>query len=263
MTDTKPLEPKTPPATSPPVSRILYGLNALRRDNPWPEFIYGEIEPFFLPLDGGRRAGREWGGGRELIIDLIKERKVELMVEVGCFLCGSTLQWLRASEKLTIIGVDPWENNWAAYIERLAVDPLQMRTVFHLTESQIAAIVANLRRHGNFAIAVNNVRLYKNRFIPVRQRSPEALRYLKERQIEPQMIYIDADKRREDLDVAHELFPNAILAGDDWLWPDETGVMRMQEHVKSFAQDNQFEIQHSRQSWVLLPPKATSVQREG
>lgn len=239
---------------SSPPSRILAGLNALRRDNPWPDFIYGEIEPFYLPLDGGRRAGREIGGGRELIIELIQERGIELMVEVGCFLCGSALQWLRAFEKLTVIGVDPWDGNWAAYIERMATDPVKSRTVFHLTEEEIAGIVANLRRHGNFAIAMNNVRLYKNRFIPIRQRSPEALIYLQKREINPQMIYIDAGKERGDLDVAHELFPEAILCGDDWLWPDEQGVFRMQEHVKAFAAQNNFEIRQARQSWVLLPP---------
>ncbi len=268
MTNNKNVEAEKPsPAPAPvpaaPVSRILNGLNALRRDNPWPEFIYGEIEPFFLPLDGGRRAGCEWGGGRELIIDTIRERKVELMVEVGCFLCGSTLQWLRASNKLTVIGVDPWDSNWAAYIERLAVDPLQMRTVFHLTDEQIAAIVANLRRHGNFAIALNNVRLFKNRFIPVRQRSPDALEYLHAREINPQMIYIDAGKHREDLDIAHKLFSQAVLCGDDWLWPDETGVMRMQEHVKLFAKENNLEIRNQRQSWVLLPGKKSETPPAG
>ena len=98
------------------------------------------------------------------------------------------------------------------------------------------------------------MRLYKSRFIPIRLRSPDALRYLREREIKPQMIYIDAGKHRDDLDAAFKLFPDAILSGDDWLWPDETGVMRMQEHVKAFAQENKFEVRHSRQSWVLLPP---------
>jgi hypothetical protein len=238
-----------------PNTRILMGLNALRRDNPWPEFIYGEIEPFFLPLDGGRRAGQEVGGGRELILRIIRERKIELMVEIGCFLCGSTLQWLHASDKLTVIGVDPWDNNWAGKIERLAHDPLQARTVFHLTESQIATIIANLRRHGNFAIAMNNVRLYKSRFIPIRALGTDALLDLKDRGIEPQMIYIDADKESDDLSIAHQLFPEAILCGDDWLWPDKNGVLVMQEHVKAFAERHNFEIEHDVQSWALTPRK--------
>ncbi|MGD0189800.1 MAG: hypothetical protein ABSD74_03560 [Rhizomicrobium sp.] len=232
----------------PPVSRIGLGLKPLRRDNPWPDFGYGEIEPFYLPLDGGGR------GGRELIIDIIKERSIELMLEVGCFLCGSTLQWLRASEKLTVIGADPWDSNWAAYIEGMALDPMRARTVYHLSDEQIAKVVHNLRRFGNYCVAMNNVRLYKDRFIPVRRRAPEVFRYLHERGIEPGLIYIDADKQREDLDTAFQLFPKAVLCGDDWLWPDENGVMRMQEHVKAFAREHGHEVSNSRQTWLLVAP---------
>lgn len=232
-----------------PPSRISLGLKALLRDNPWPEFGYGEIEPFMLALDGNGR------GGREIVIEVIREKQISLMVEVGCFLCGSTLQWLRASDELTVIGVDPWDGNWAGYIAQTALDPIRSRSVWHLSEAQIATIVANLRRHGNFAVAMNNVRLYKHRFYPVRRRSPEALKYLHLRQIVPELIYIDAGKHREDLDTAYELFPKAVLTGDDWLWPDETGVFRMQEHVKAFAAEHGFEVRSARQTWVLARPE--------
>jgi hypothetical protein len=232
----------------PPVSKIALGMKPLRRDNPWPDFGYGEIEPFYLPLDGGGR------GGREIILDVIRERSIELMVEIGCFLCGSTLQWLRASDKLTVIGCDPWDGNWAAYIENLALDPLRARTVYHLSDAQIAIIVHNLRRFGNFQVAMNNVRLHKERFVPVRRRSPEVLQYLHDRGIEPGLIYIDADKKRDDLDIARKLFPGAVICGDDWLWPDETGTMVMQEHVKAFAQEYGYEVRSARQTWLLLAP---------
>lgn len=232
-----------------PPSRINLGLKALRRDNPWPEFGYGEIEPFSLALDGGGRAGRE------IVVDVIRERGVDLMVEIGCFLCGSTRQWLRAAENLTVIGVDPWDGNWAAYLQRMPEDMRMARTVFHLSDDELARIVHDIRRFGNFCVALNNVRLYKQRFIPVRRRSPEALRYLHERGIEPKLIYIDADKQRADLDIARELFPNAILCGDDWLWPDETGELRMQRHVKEFAAEHGLEIRSARQTWVLVAPE--------
>jgi hypothetical protein len=241
-----------------PISRITLGPRFLRRDNPWPEFGYGEHEPFYLPLDGGGRSGRE------LVIDVIKEKKIELMAEIGCFLCGSTLQWLRASEKLTVIGIDSWDGNWAAYIEQLALDPVKSRSVWHLSDEEIARIVKNLRQFGNFCMAMNNLRLYKERFIPIRRSSPEALRYIHARAIEPQLIYIDASKKREDLDVAFELFPNAVLSGDDWLWPDAEGILRMQEHVKAFAAEHDFEIRSKRQTWLLLPrpPKDTAAAAE-
>jgi hypothetical protein len=230
-----------------PASRITLGLKALLRDNPWPEFGYGEIEPFCLALDSNGRSGRE------IVIDLIRERKISLMVEIGCFLCGSTLHWLRASDKLTVVGIDPWDGNWAGYIALMASDPVKSRNLWHLNDKQIETIVLNLRRAGNFCVAMNNIRLYKSRFYPVRRRSPEALAYLHTREIIPELIYIDAGKHREDLDAAHKLFPQAILCGDDWLWPDQSGVLRMQEHVKAFAAEHAFEVRSLRQTWVLSP----------
>jgi hypothetical protein len=224
-------------------------MKALARDNPWPEFGYGEIEPILLALDGNGRSGRE------LVLDVIREKNIKLMLEIGCFLCGSTLQWLRASEALTVIGVDPWDGNWAAYIERMALDPVMSRNVWHLTDKQVATVVSNLRHHGNFAVAMNNVRLYKQRFYPVRRSSPDIFRYLRVREIIPELIYIDAGKHFEDLEAAHRFFPNAVLCGDDWLWPDETGALRMQEYVKAFAAEHGFEIRSARQTWLLVTPE--------
>ncbi len=228
-----------------PVSKILLGIPFLRRDNPWPEFPWGEHKPFHLALDANGR------GGREIIIRQIVERNVKLIVEVGCFLGGSSLHWLNAKADLTVIGVDPWGGNWAAYIEQMAVDPNMSRHVWHMTEEEVARIVTMLRRHGNFGVALNNLRLYKDRFIPVRQSSPEALYYLARRDIPVEMIYIDAFKHRDDLDAAYDLFPDAILCGDDWLWPDETGEFIMQRHITEFANEHGFQIEANRQSWVL------------
>jgi len=233
------------------VPRISLGLDPLRRDNPWPKFSYGEIEPFHLPLDDSGRAGRE------LITDIITSRGIELMLEIGCLLCGSTRQWLGASQKLTVIGADPWERNWAGLLRQMAADPLQARMVSHLGDERVATIIRDLRLFGNFAVAMNNVRLYKERFIPVRQKSPEVLSYLSEREVVPQLIYMNADKKREDLNTAHRLFPAAILCGDGWLAADETTESRMQKQVKAFAAAHGYDVQSTRRTWLIVPEAAT------
>ncbi|MEM8551079.1 MAG: hypothetical protein AAGF45_01775 [Pseudomonadota bacterium] len=224
----------------------LNGLSALKRDNPWPDFPYGEVIPFSLAIDGGGRSGRE------IIINALKRRNVKLMVEVGCFLGGSAQLWLKQVPDLTLIGVDPWEGNWSGYIETMAVDPIRSRTVWHFDDEEIAFIVETVRRHGNFATACNNLRLYKDRFIPVRRYSPEALHYLRSREIFPDAFYLDGDKLGEELEVCRELFPNALICGDDWLWPDNDGTLRMQEKVTEFAARHGLRVKHKRQSWVLL-----------
>ncbi len=228
---------------------LISGLDNLRRDNPWPNFPYGDHAPFHLALDCNG------DGGREIIFKAIHDNDITLMVEVGCFLGGSALHWLQCKPDLTLIGVDPWENSWANYVEQMANDANMMRHVVHLPDDEVTRIADLIRKYGNFSVAMNNLRLYKERFIPVRRYSPEALKYLSDRNVPLEMIYIDAFKHRDDLDTALSLFPDAVLCGDDWLWPDETGEMVMQRNIKEFALEHGFEIEDSRQSWVLHPKK--------
>jgi hypothetical protein len=228
-------------------------LAELRRDNPWPELPKG-LKPFYVALDSG---------GRHLVTDIIQGRPVSLMIEIGCFLCGSTRQWLEARNELTVIGIDPWDSNWANHILRNAAAGRPSTKT--LADPRATADV--LLTHGNFVVALNNVRLWRDRFIPVRQRSPEALRYLRRRQIRPELIFIDAFKQEDDLRAAYELFPNAVLCGDDWDWRDESGELAMQKTVQRFALEHGFDIEAERATWVLtrakqrsntLPPPARS-----
>lgn len=225
--------------------KVTVGMPALRRDNPWPE-LPEDVEPFYLSLDGG---------GRSLITDLIRDHGVTLMLEVGCFLCGSTRQWLDASADLVIIGVDPWDGNWSVYVRAKVEDGNPMMDTLEDPE----ATAVTLLRHGNFALALNNIRDQRHRFIPVRQRSPEALHYLRRRQIVPELIYIDALKSDEDLWVAHELFPRSILCGDDWTWRDEDGRFRMREHVEAFAAEKGFDVSAQGASWLVTPKAQRGV----
>jgi hypothetical protein len=226
---------------------IIAGMDALRRDNPWPELPAG-VEPFYLSLDAG---------GRHLVVDAIREHGVTLMLEIGCFLCGSTRQWLDSSPDLEVIGVDPWDGNWSTYVRKGAKESDH---VFAALEDP-DALADTIQRYGNYCLALNNIRDQRERFTPVRQRSPEALHYLRRRGIEPQLIYIDAFKSDEDLWVAHELFPRSILCGDDWNWADEHGCFRMREHVERFAGEQGFTIAAEAATWLLstgrtLPPRA-------
>lgn len=216
---------------------MLYGLDALRRDNPWPERLHAE--PFYLSLDGG---------GRHLVTSAIREHDVTLMIEVGSFLCGSTLQWLDASTDLTVIGVDPWDGNWGPYVRGMT-DPAGLGRL--ATALDVEHLGELIEAHGNYAVALNNVRAYGDRFIPVRRFSPEALHYLHSRGVEPGLVYIDAFKEVDDLAAANQLFPNAVLCGDDWSWRDESGSLRMQDHVTNFATERGLEVQAIGATWIL------------
>jgi hypothetical protein len=218
---------------------VIHGMEALRRDNPWPEPLLS-VEPFYLSLDAG---------GRHLVTDLIQERGITLMLEVGSFLCGSAQQWLAASRELVVIGVDPWDGNWAPYMRKLAGQ--QDAMLGDLPDPE--GIADTIQRYGNYAVALNNMRDERDRFIPVRRRSPEAFHYLQKRGVKPQMVYIDAFKTDDDLWKAHEVFPDAILCGDDWTWRDDEGRFLMREHVESFVAENPFQVEAEGATWVLSP----------
>ncbi|WP_422002140.1 methyltransferase domain-containing protein [Roseovarius mucosus] len=234
-----------PAEDAPPGSQIMLGLEALRRDNPWPDFPWEDHAPFKLALDANG------DGGRDIVLREIIAKDVRLMVEVGCFLGGSALHWLTANPDLNLIGVDPWDGNWADYVLGMAHHPSMSLHVEHLSDTEVKRIARLLSDYGNFAVALNNLRDFRHRFYPVRRFSPEALYYLRRREIPVDMIYIDAFKHRADLDAAYALYPDAILCGDDWLWPDESGCFVMQEAIKEFARDHGFEIEAKRQTWVL------------
>lgn len=216
---------------------LMGGLGPLRRDNPWPR-NNADIEPFYLSLDAG---------GRHIVTDLIARLNITLMVEVGSFLCGSTRQWLDASDNLVVIGIDPWDGNWSRYLRSLG----EIGNRFMDTVPDLPGAIEALETHGNYTVALNNVRDFRDRFFPVRRFSPEALHYLHARRIHPELIYIDAFKSEEDLYVAHELFPKAILCGDDWTWKDESGRYQMREHVEQFAREKDFAIIADGSTWLL------------
>ena len=219
---------------------VLQGIDALRRDNPWPEFDWGCVDPFYLSLDDG---------GRELVTRHLVQGRSVLMVEIGCFLCGSTRQWLTASPDTTVIGIDPWDGNWGPYIRDMASNNDMKRVLGKIGD--VDQLVADLLKFGNYTVALNNVRAFAGRFIPIRGRSPDCLEYLKKRGMEPDLIYIDAFKEERDLEAAYRLFPYALICGDDWNWRNAGGVLQMQEHVRSFARRHGMSIEAEGATWLL------------
>lgn len=59
--------------------------------------------------------------------------------------------------------------------------------------------------------------------IPVRGNGCEMLSLLHALGLRPDLIYIDADKQGAEIPICDELFPEAIICGDDWLWCDGWG----------------------------------------
>jgi hypothetical protein len=214
-------------------------VRVLRTQYAWPDEP-PDFEPAEWPLDGG---------GKQLVLDRIERGQQFLIVEIGCFLGSSIKQWLAASPKVSVIAIDPWEDGtwWADYARKHGRDSLAEQFE---------------RGDGPYFTFLSSMWDQRDRLIPVRGTSPEKLYELAALNIRPNLIYFDSDKHGADLEVAHALFPDAILTGDDWTWGREQGYP-MRRAVKSFARRHNYNVIASRATWALTQDSLTASEQVG
>ncbi len=194
---------------------------------PYPR-IDSSINPFLWSIDGG---------GRELIEQMIVDNDVRLILEIGSFLGGSTERWLRASRNLVVVCLDPWLDGWAGdYTAQHGY------TEFRDQLNQ---------ENGFFMTFLANLWNYRTRVVPVRKKSPQGLLDLFLLNLQPDLIYVDADKKSDSIRACHQLWPSAILTGDDWNW-GKGDKAPVREAVTTLASTHGFEILQQKETWVLI-----------
>lgn len=209
----------------------------LLNDNPWPNTSGVAAWDFTLG-----------GGGRHLVDALILDRKPEYLLEIGCFLGASAKRWLSLDPAPKLVGVDPWSDWLIEQCKKYVGRPGLTRAYPDIDVQRRFA--ADIERHGPFATAMANLRGFEDRFVPFRGLSPEVLPALKEAGFTPGLIYIDAGKKADDLEVCHALWPEAIITGDDWHW-NRTKGYPMRKIVNDFAEANGFSVWAEHATWVL------------
>jgi hypothetical protein len=229
---------------TPPVfgsRRIKTKLQALRSMNPWLDI--SELDgqpPYVWSLDGG---------GRHLVVDLIRERQPKVFLEVGVFVGGSALQWLRNSpDDMTLIAADLWGPGLENFVFKMAREPAS----WIVDMEPVMALQAPVREYGVYKVALHNLRDFRDRVIPLRMSVAMLYGYLR-RFIEPDIIYIDANKERQDYVLAHDTFPRSILCGDDWEWQDAKGEFAVRPFVYEVAETRNCDVVAERATWVLRP----------
>lgn len=209
----------------------------LQSEITWPDLT--DVTPWDYTLGGG---------GRNLVDDIIAEVNAQLLLEIGCFMCSSTRRWLTAHANLNVIGIDPWDDGLIAQVSRYIGRPNLTRKYPDIETQQ--RFLHDVETQKPFPTALANVQEFKDRFVPVQGYSPEKLYELKERGIEPDVIYIDCNKKPDELEVSHELWPNAHITGDDWHWSRTKGYP-MRQIVYAFAEKHGFRVEAERATWVL------------
>ena len=202
-------------------------LTRLKKEYPWPK-IQPSCTHLHWSLDGG---------GKELVSKIIKEKNSKVLLEIGVFFGGSLKTWLDTNPTITTVAVDLWDNDrwWAEYAKA------------HGRESFYDQLAA---KNGPFNTFLATMWDYQNRIIPVRARWEESLPDLHRLGLQPDIIFIDADKAGNILELCSQLFPNAVIAGDDWNWGDEEGYP-MRTLVRQFARKNGLWVKQRGETWVL------------
>lgn len=200
-------------------------LEKLRAKFPWPEQP-PNVKPAKWELDGG---------GRELVLNKIPKEGNFLIVEIGVFLGSSLRQWLGASEGVHVIAIDPWEGEWwADYAAERGRNELVEQ--FKLKDGPYLTFLSSLWEQ-------------RNRIFPARGFSPAKLYELAKVGVQPHLIYFDSNKTGDDLEIAHKLFPSAIITGDDWTWGGPEYPIR--KAVREFADKHGFYVRSHNATWVL------------
>lgn len=173
-------------------------LNQLRIQHPWPS-RRPDVPSVPWVMDYG---------GRELIRHLIDRRNIRIIVEIGAFVGGSVRQWLEASSDVVVVAIDPWPQ-------------LKGSNPFYDSHPVGRAHASQLREpDGLYHAFLATLWQERERVIPVRGTGQQMLPALFELGLRPDLVFLDADKTAIELNICDDLFPEAIVCGDDWLWCD-------------------------------------------
>lgn len=213
----------------------------LLEEHPWPRTRpLFNVEPFAWSLDGG---------GRHLIQKLIEARPNATLLEIGSFMGGSALQFLQFSKDLRIVLCDPWTYHLTLYANKL-ID--RKWAVKAYGKTRLLHYARLLNKYDPFLIVQNNLYEFRKRCVLIKQPVPRAYWTCVMANLEPDIVYIDAMKKRNEFWDAHHAFPNAIICGDDWSWRRrESEDFRIRTYVKEIAAVRNASVYADRMTFVI------------
>ncbi|MEM1143391.1 MAG: class I SAM-dependent methyltransferase [Pseudomonadota bacterium] len=189
------------------------------------------------------------GGGKELVEQIIKGFSKPTVLEIGVFLGGSTIRWLDAHPRCTVVGVDLFEDSWDRIIERYRTQNKPWMAKVLSDVEDVQGLIDSLQEFGSLNCALRNLIEYRGRFFPVvgdfRQLCEELASSIK-----PDVIFLDADKSEALLELCAEHFPAAILTGDDWTWGADQGYP-IQKAVNAYCERHGVGHKVDRATWAI------------
>ena len=168
------------------------------------------------------------GDGNQLLLKKYLTKDTKLVIEFGSWLGLSADFIMRhTSKNCILICVDWWKGDTSIGYHK---DPEYLYNQFLV-----------------------NVWQYKKQIVPVRMDGREAIKYLSELELNPDLIYLDMDHSYEsakgDLKLLMKYFPETLILGDDILfWP---GVAKA---VKEIVREHKLtNLEINKNSYALVP----------
>lgn len=184
-----------------------------------------------------------WFGPEHRLIfqDILRRKRAGIYMELGSWTgAGSTEFVLKNFPFMHVICVDTFEGS-----------------VEHHKKPEYREIALTLWEH-----FCGNMWNHRHRVFPFRCNSRQGLRYVFNTGVKPDFIYVDAAHDEDsvflDIQAAVQLFPDAIILGDDYVLPERghpgvyNGVHRAIAH-KLIKKEN---FRHIGRAWNVLPAKS-------
>lgn len=164
---------------------------------PWPEEKPNVSE----------RHERWFNRHKQVLLRQVVPRNAKLVVELGSWLGDSTRWFCEWCPDATVVAVDTWLGSAEHLLKRRSMLP-----VLHET------FLANCWE-------------FRDRLIPFWNTSLVALNFLARLKLQPEVIYFDSDHSfwglLSELETANELFPKAMLVGDDGTNPTVKNTLKV------------------------------------
>lgn len=191
-----------PPADAPSAKKR-------KRDRDWPDFAsrgvgWPDRRPRASPFMHG------WFlATHERVFAHVLKQKPTTILELGSWY-GASTEWLaKRCPDATIYAVDLWEDAFILDEQR-----------DHYSTMGDQKLQRMLRSHPLYDTFLANLWDDRDTVVPLKMRTTAGVAYLKERNIVPEVIYIDADHHyasvKEDISACLDAFPDAVLVGDDY-----------------------------------------------
>lgn len=173
----------------------------------------------------------------KVLKNLINQINPSYILEMGSWTgIGSTNFILKnTTPNVQMVCIDHWSTNIEDHIQSSFTQEQAM---------ELYDEISNLWE----TFLVNNWE-YQQRLTPIRKKTNEGLDFVSKLDIPFDLIYIDAHHDYEnvlyDIETAGKYWPNAVLCGDDYRWPNGD----VERAVKMYADKNNLNVMVNDQCW--------------